>query len=42
MAKFIVGEMDIEENWATFESTLKGMGADELVSIAQKTYDFSK
>lgn len=37
--QFITGELDIEENWNTYISTLESNGLDEIVAIEQAAYD---
>lgn len=37
--QFITGELDIEENWDTYISTLESIGLDEIVAIEQAAYD---
>jgi len=38
-AKFITGQLSIDENWDKFVSTLKKMGVDEIVDIATQAYE---
>lgn len=37
--KFIFGELDIEDNWDEYKSTLKGLNIEEAVSITQEAVD---
>jgi|GEM_PF-2575222 len=39
IAKFVVGELDIDAYWDTFVKTLNGMGAEDLIGYLQATYD---
>lgn len=39
IAKFVVGELDIDANWDEFVNTLNRMGAEDLISYLQDTYD---
>jgi len=39
VAKVITGELDLEQSWNEFQSTLKSMGADERLSIYKAAYD---
>lgn len=39
IAKFVVGELDIDANWDEFVNTLNHMGAEDLISYLQDTYD---
>ncbi|GHU80524.1 hypothetical protein AGMMS49992_33560 [Clostridia bacterium] len=41
-ALFVTGQKDIDANWDTFIKTLKNMGAETIVTVAQKTYDAAK
>ncbi|MGI6183452.1 MAG: extracellular solute-binding protein [Candidatus Fimadaptatus sp.] len=41
IAKFIVGQMDIESDWETFQNELKNMKIDRYLEIIQNTYDAS-
>jgi putative aldouronate transport system substrate-binding protein len=37
--KFIVGDLDVDENWDTFQEMLITLGAEEIVSINQTALD---
>jgi putative aldouronate transport system substrate-binding protein len=37
--KFIMGDMDIETDWDTFQSTMESMGLSRCVAIEQEAYD---
>ena len=39
LARFIMGEIDIDTQWDTYVSTLKKMNVDQLVDIYQREYD---
>lgn len=41
MAKFIVGDMNINTEWNAFQTTLKNLGIDRYLQIVQTTYDNS-
>jgi putative aldouronate transport system substrate-binding protein len=41
IAKFVVGDLDINTGWTTFQNTLKNLGLDRYLSIIQSTYDKS-
>lgn len=41
IAKFIVGQMDVEADWDTFQNELKNMNIDRYLEIIQNTYDAS-
>ena len=38
-AKWIVGEGDIDADWAEYLENLEEMGVDELIEILQSAYD---
>lgn len=38
-SQFIIGELDIEEGWEEYISTLEAIGSTELLSIEQTAYD---
>jgi putative aldouronate transport system substrate-binding protein len=40
-AKFVVGDLDINTQWAAFQNELKNLGVDRYLQIIQKTYDNS-
>ena len=37
--KFIIGELDVEADWAAYAATLKGFGLDEMRDCYQSVYD---
>ncbi|GKX31458.1 sugar ABC transporter substrate-binding protein [Vallitalea longa] len=39
VAQFVTGEVDIDEGWDAYVTTLKQMGLDELIEIEQTAYD---
>lgn len=39
MTRFVIGEMDIENDWETFQSNLQVMGLDTVLACAQAAYD---
>jgi putative aldouronate transport system substrate-binding protein len=41
IAKFIVGDLNIDTGWTTFQNTLKNLGLDRYLQIVQTTYDNS-
>lgn len=41
IAKFIVGDMNIETGWAAFQNNLKNLGLERYLKIVQETYDHS-
>jgi putative aldouronate transport system substrate-binding protein len=41
IAKFVVGDMNIDSGWATFQNNLKNLGIDRYLQIIQTTYDSS-
>ncbi len=41
-AKWVTGEMDVDESWEEYVKTLKAMGAEEYVQIYQEAYDAYK
>ena len=41
IAKFIVGQMDIDTEWDAFQTELKNMNIDRYLEIIQTTYDAS-
>jgi putative aldouronate transport system substrate-binding protein len=41
-AKFVTGEMNIDREYPAFVAQLKQMGADNMVSLIQKTYNANK
>jgi len=41
IAKFTVGDMDIERDWDTFQNNLKNLGLDRYLNIVQAAYDGS-
>lgn len=41
-AKWVTGEMDVENTWEEYIKTLKGMGVEEYVQIYQEAYDAYK
>jgi putative aldouronate transport system substrate-binding protein len=41
IAKFVVGDLDIENGWAAFQNNLKNLGLERYLSIVQTTYDNS-
>jgi putative aldouronate transport system substrate-binding protein len=41
LAKFIVGDLNVETDWARFQNELKNLGIDRYLQIIQKTYDNS-
>ncbi|HEU0164918.1 MAG TPA: hypothetical protein VFQ54_07725, partial [Thermomicrobiales bacterium] len=41
-AQAVTGQMDIEQGWSDYLSTLSGMGLDNFISIQQDVYDKSK
>jgi putative aldouronate transport system substrate-binding protein len=41
LAKFIVGDLNVETDWARFQNELKNLGVDRYLQIIQKTYDAS-
>jgi putative aldouronate transport system substrate-binding protein len=41
IAKFVIGELNIDRDWNTFQTNLKNLGIDRYLSILQKTFDAS-
>jgi putative aldouronate transport system substrate-binding protein len=41
IAKFIVGDLNVETGWTAFQNNLKNLGIDKYLSIIQKTYNAS-
>ena len=41
-AKFITGELDIDENWDEYIAELEKMGALEVLEVYQTAYDRTK
>jgi len=41
MAKFIVGDLNVETDWNRYLTELKNLGVDRYLQIMQKTYDNS-
>ncbi|GHV06625.1 hypothetical protein FACS189485_15460 [Spirochaetia bacterium] len=41
IAKFIVGDLNINTDWNAFQTNLKNLGIDRYIEINQKTYDGS-
>jgi putative aldouronate transport system substrate-binding protein len=41
IARFIVGDISIETGWASYLSTLRGLGIDRYLQIIQTTLDAS-
>jgi putative aldouronate transport system substrate-binding protein len=41
LAKFVVGDMNIETDWGRFQNELNNLGIDRYLQIIQKTYDNS-
>jgi putative aldouronate transport system substrate-binding protein len=41
IAKFVVGDMNINTEWNTFQNNLRNLGVDRYLEIIQKTYDNS-
>jgi putative aldouronate transport system substrate-binding protein len=41
IAKFVVGDMNIESGWAAFQNNLKNLGIERYLRIVQETYDQS-
>ncbi|GKX31457.1 sugar ABC transporter substrate-binding protein [Vallitalea longa] len=39
VAQFVTGEVDIDEGWDNYVTSLKQMGLDELIKIEQTAYD---
>lgn len=39
VVRFIIGEIDIESGWSTFQETLKNMGIDDVVKIYTEAYN---
>ncbi|GKX31465.1 ABC transporter substrate-binding protein [Vallitalea longa] len=39
VAQFVTGEVDIDEGWDNYVTTLKKMGLEELIKIEQTAYD---
>ncbi len=37
--KFILGDLDIDENWDTYMSTMQSMGIEEAIAITQEAVD---
>ena len=37
--KFIVGDVDIDAEWDTYVTTMKGLGIDEVTAVKQALYD---
>lgn len=38
-SQFIIGELDVEEDWDEYISTLEAIGSEELISLEQTAYD---
>jgi putative aldouronate transport system substrate-binding protein len=41
IAKFTVGDMNLERDWDTFQTNLKNLGLDRYLKIVQEAYDGS-
>jgi putative aldouronate transport system substrate-binding protein len=41
IAKFVVGDLNIDRDWAAFQNNLKNLGLDRYLQIIQNTYDNS-
>jgi putative aldouronate transport system substrate-binding protein len=41
IAKFVVGDMNIDRDWAVFQNNLKNLGLDRYLQIIQNTYNNS-
>jgi putative aldouronate transport system substrate-binding protein len=41
IAKFIVGDLNVDRDWNTFQQTLKNLGIERYLKIIQDTYDRS-
>ncbi|GHT99556.1 sugar ABC transporter substrate-binding protein [Spirochaetia bacterium] len=41
IAKFVVGDLNVDRDWNTFQSNLKNLGLDRYLQIIQTTYDKS-
>jgi putative aldouronate transport system substrate-binding protein len=41
IAKFIVGDLNIDRDWTTFQNNLKNLGLDQYLQIIQNSYDSS-
>jgi putative aldouronate transport system substrate-binding protein len=41
IAKFVVGDMNVDRDWAAFQNNLKNLGIDRYLQIKQAAYDAS-
>lgn len=41
IARFIIGDLDVETDWDSFQNELKALGVDRYLEIIQETYDAS-
>jgi putative aldouronate transport system substrate-binding protein len=41
IAKFVVGDLNVDSGWAMFQQNLKNLGVDRYLQIVQETYDKS-
>ena len=39
VARFIIGDWDIESGWEDYLKEMKAIGVDEMLDIVQKAYD---
>ncbi len=42
IARFITGDLDVENDWASFQRELKNIGLDKYLEISQAAYDRTK
>jgi hypothetical protein len=41
IAKFVVGDLNIDRDWTAFQNNLKNLGLDRYLQIIQTSYDNS-